>query len=80
MQMREQMNKSTEALGLILGIASMCTFWLPPFGLFLGIAGLTISLVRKQQQRRFAVLAIVFSTLGILSFVSFWASVWVLSQ
>jgi hypothetical protein len=80
MQMREQMNKSTEALGLILGIASMFTFWLPPFGLFLGIAGLTISLVRKQQQRRFAVLAIVFSTLGILSFVSFWASVWMLSQ
>jgi hypothetical protein len=74
------MNKSTETPGLILGIASMFTFWLPPFGLFLGIAGLIISLLRKQQQKRFTALAIVLSTLGILSFVSFWGSVWMLSQ
>jgi hypothetical protein len=69
-----------EKPGLVMGVISVFTFWLPPIGLFLGIAGLIVSLIRRKNQLRFGKLAVVASALGILLYVAFWGSILIASQ
>jgi hypothetical protein len=74
------MKPAKETLGLVLGIVSVSIFWVPPIGLGLGIAGISVATSRLKQNRRFAKLAIAISALGILLFVGFWGAIWALSQ
>jgi hypothetical protein len=70
----------TELAGLILGLLSMLLFWLGPIGFFIGIAGGAMTLSRKKERLRFFVAALTTSALGIVFFVAFWSTIWVLSQ
>ena len=74
------MKTAIEKPGLVMGVISVFTFWLPPIGLFLGIAGLIVSLIRRKNQLRFGKLAVVASALGILLYVAFWGSILIASQ
>ena len=75
-----KLKTAIEKPGLIMGAISVFTFWLPPIGLFLGIAGLIVSLVRRKNRLRFGKLAIAASALGILLYVAFWGAFLIASQ
>jgi hypothetical protein len=74
------LKEKTEVLGLVFGGLSVLLFWVPPIGLFLGIAGLIISATQLKLNRRFRKTAVVISVLGILAFVVFWGGIWIASQ
>jgi hypothetical protein len=74
------LKEKTEVLGLVFGGLSVLLFWVPPIGLFLGIAGLVISVTQLKLERRFRKTAVSISVLGILAFIAFWGTVWFLSQ
>lgn len=74
------MKEKTEVLGLVFGGLSVLLFWVPPIGLFLGIAGLVISVTQLKLERRFRKTAVVISALGILAFIAFWGGIWLASQ
>jgi hypothetical protein len=74
------LKEKAEVLGLVLGGLSVLLFWVPPIGLFLGVAGLVISVTQLKLNRRFRKSAVTISSLGILTFVAFWGTVWFLSQ
>jgi uncharacterized membrane protein YqaE (UPF0057 family) len=69
-----------EWVGLALGALSVLAFWVPPVGLFLGIAGVAVTASRLKQKMAYSRIALALSVLGILLFVGFWTMVWVLSQ
>lgn len=74
------MKPKDERIGLALGIASMMLFWVPPIGLFVGIASVIVASTRLKQQLRFSKAALATGILGVLSFVGFWGAIWMLSQ
>jgi hypothetical protein len=74
------MKPAKETLGLVLGLASVITFWVPPIGLGLGIAGLAVTIGRWGQVRGLRTIAVTASVLGMLAFAAFWGTVWALSQ
>lgn len=74
------MKPAKETLGLVLGLVSVITFWVPPIGLGLGIAGLAVTIGRWGQARGLRTIALAASVLGMLAFAAFWGTVWALSQ
>jgi hypothetical protein len=74
------MKEKAEVLGLVFGGLSVLLFWVPPIGLFLGIAGLVISVTQFKLKRRFRKVAVVISMFGILAFIVFWGGIWLASQ
>jgi hypothetical protein len=74
------MKNKAEVFGLIFGGLSIVLFWVPPFGLFLGLTGLIISVAQFTSQLRFRKTAVVLSAVGISLFIAFWGTVWILSQ
>jgi hypothetical protein len=69
-----------ERTGLILAIIGLLTFWIPPVGFFVSIAGLIVTLQKFSERRKFSRLALGISILAILLFVGLWSTIWVLSQ
>jgi hypothetical protein len=74
------MKEKTEVLGLVFGGLSVLLFWVPPIGLAFGATGLFISATQYKLKRRYRKIAIVLSSFGVLLFVGFWGTIWVLSQ
>jgi hypothetical protein len=74
------MKEKTEVLGLVFGGLSVLLFWVPPIGLAFGATGLIISATQYKLKRSFRKIAIALSFFGILLFVGFWGTIWVLSQ
>jgi hypothetical protein len=74
------MKEKTEVLGLVFGGLSVLLFWVPPIGLAFGATGLIISATQYKLKRRYRKIAIVLSSFGVLLFVGFWGTIWVLSQ
>jgi hypothetical protein len=74
------MKPAKETLGIVLGAVSVITFWVPPIGLGIGIAGLAVTLGRWGQDRLLRKTALAACVLGILAFAAFWGTVWALSQ
>jgi type III secretory pathway component EscS len=74
------LKQPTEKLGLFLGSLSLFLFWAPPIGIAFGVAGLVVSISQLGKQLRHRKTAITLSALGILLFVGFWGSIWLLSQ
>jgi hypothetical protein len=73
------MRQKMEILGLVFGGVGVAFFWVPPIGLAFGVAGLIISVSQYRLQRRYRKTAIALATVGILLFVAFWGTIWVLS-
>jgi succinate dehydrogenase/fumarate reductase cytochrome b subunit len=74
------MKIAVERTGLILAIIALVTFWVPPLGLFLGIAAMVVTLQKFEEKRRFSRLALSLSIVAIVMFVALWSTIWVLSQ
>jgi succinate dehydrogenase/fumarate reductase cytochrome b subunit len=74
------MKNTFERTGLILAIIAIVTFWVPPLGLFLGIAAMVVTLQKFEEKRRFSRLALSLSIVAIVMFVALWSTIWVLSQ
>jgi hypothetical protein len=74
------MKGKTEVLGLVFGGLSVLLFWVPPIGLAFGATGLIISATQYKLKRRYRKIAIVLCSFGVLLFVGFWGTIWVLSQ
>jgi hypothetical protein len=74
------MKIAVERTGLILAIIAIVTFWVPPLGLFLGIAAMVVTLQKFEEKRRFSRLALSLSIVAIVMFVALWSTIWVLSQ
>ena len=74
------MKITVERTGLILAIIAIVTFWVPPLGLFLGIAAMVVTLQKFEEKRRFSRLALSLSIVAIVMFVALWSTIWVLSQ
>jgi chromate transport protein ChrA len=74
------MKITVERTGLILAIIAIVTFWVPPLGLFLGIAAMVVTLQKFEEKRKFSRLALSLSIVAIVMFVALWSTIWVLSQ
>ena len=74
------MKNTFERTGLILAIIAIVTFWVPPLGLFLGIAAMVVTLQKFEEKRKFSRLALSLSIVAIVMFVALWSTIWVLSQ
>jgi hypothetical protein len=74
------MKITVERTGLILAIIAIVTSWVPPLGLFLGIAAMVVTLQKFEEKRKFSRLALSLSIVAIVMFVALWSTIWVLSQ
>ena len=74
------MKITVERTGLILAIIAIVTFWVPPLGLFLGIAAMVVTLQKFEEKRKFSRLALSLSIVAIVMFVTLWSTIWMLSQ
>lgn len=72
--------KKSEILGMLLGTAGILLFWVPPIGIALSLAGVVVAGTRLRQKRVYGKFALVLSSFGLLVYVGFWSTVWVVSQ